>query len=99
MDGNPYHSAPEVGSPGLDAVFIGDRFQHTIDSGYAALVVQKLIDGIVAAGKNLAPARLGVGWGFSQANINRRAIDTDGKASLGLNPDGAVDRYNRTIAD
>jgi hypothetical protein len=35
---------------------------------------------------------MGVGWGFSQANINRRALDIDGKASLGLNPDGAVDR-------
>src|SRR5205085_4950675 len=37
-------------------------------------------------------AKLGAGWGFSQANINRRAIDVDGKASLGLNPDGPVDR-------
>ncbi|MBA2762219.1 MAG: neutral/alkaline non-lysosomal ceramidase N-terminal domain-containing protein [Segetibacter sp.] len=86
------HSAPEVGSPGLDAVFLGDRFQHTIDSNYTALVVQKLIEGIAEARKKLVPARLGVGWGFSQANINRRAIDIDGKASLGLNPDGAVDR-------
>jgi hypothetical protein len=33
-----------------------------------------------------------MGWGFSQANINRRAIDTNGKASLGMNPDGTVDR-------
>ncbi len=86
------HSAPEVGSPGLDAVFLGNRFQHTVDSNYTALVVQKLIEGIVEARKKLVPAHLGVGWGFSQANINRRAIDIDGKASLGLNPDGAVDR-------
>jgi hypothetical protein len=55
-------------------------------------VEQKLIDGIAEARKNLVAARLGVGWGFSQANINRRAIDVDGKASLGLNPDGPVDR-------
>jgi neutral ceramidase len=47
---------------------------------------------VMEARKKLAPARLGVGWGFSQANINRRAIDVDGKASLGLNPDGPVDR-------
>jgi hypothetical protein len=40
----------------------------------------------------LTPARISTGWGFSQANINRRAIDVNGKASLGLNPDGAVDR-------
>ena len=86
------HSAPEVGSPGLDAVFLGERYQHAIDSNYTNLVVQKLIDGILEARKQLAPARIGVGWGFSQANINRRAIDIDGKASLGLNPDGAVDR-------
>lgn len=86
------HSAPELGSPGLDAVFLGERYQHAIDSNYTALVVQKLIEGILEARKKLAPASLGVGWGFSQANINRRAIDIDGKASLGLNPDGAVDR-------
>ena len=42
-------------------------------------------------GSKLAPARLGAGWGFSQANINRRAV-LDGKAYLGMNPDGAVDR-------
>jgi neutral/alkaline ceramidase-like enzyme len=86
------HSAPEVGSPGLDAVFLGERYQHAIDSNYTALVVQKLFEGILEARKKLAPASLGVGWGFSQANINRRAIDIDGKASLGLNPDGTVDR-------
>ncbi|MEX2235890.1 MAG: neutral/alkaline non-lysosomal ceramidase N-terminal domain-containing protein [Cyclobacteriaceae bacterium] len=86
------HSAPEVGSPGLDAVFLGERYQHAIDTNYANLVVQKLIEGILRARNTLSSARLGVGWGFSQANINRRAIDVDGKASLGLNPDGAVDR-------
>ncbi len=86
------HSAPELGSPGLEIAFLGERYQHTIDSNYLALVVQKLIEGIAEAREKLAPARLGTGWGFSQANINRRAIDTDGKASLGLNPDGPVDR-------
>src|SRR5690606_8365683 len=30
--------------------------------------------------------------GYSQANINRRARDIDGKAFLGMNPDGPVDR-------
>jgi hypothetical protein len=33
-----------------------------------------------------------VGWGHSQANINRRARDIDDKAFLGLNPEGPVDR-------
>ena len=86
------HSAPEVGAPGLDAVFLGERYQHAIDSNYLNLVIDRLVEGIAEAREKLAPARLGVGWGFSQANINRRAIDVDGKASLGLNPDGAVDR-------
>ena len=86
------HSAPEVGSPGLDAVFLGERYQHKIDSDYTAFVVRALIEGIGEARDRLAPARIGAGWGFSQANINRRGIDADGKALLGLNPDGAVDR-------
>jgi neutral ceramidase len=51
-----------------------------------------MVEGINDALKQLEPAKLGMGWGFSQANINRRAIDENGKASLGLNPDGPVDR-------
>ena len=86
------HSAPEVGESGLDKVFMGERYQHEVDTAYTAFVEQKLIEGIREARQRLSPARLGVGWGFSQANINRRAKDIDGKASLGLNPDGPVDR-------
>ncbi len=86
------HSAPEVGKSGLDKIFMGERYEHNIDSVYTAFVEQKLIEGIKKARATLSPARLGVGWGFSQANINRRAKDIDGKASLGLNPDGPVDR-------
>lgn len=86
------HSAPEVGPPGMGSVFLGDRFTHEVDARYTSLVEEKLIAGIKQARQQLSPARLGVGWGFSQANINRRAVDVDGKASLGLNPDGPVDR-------
>jgi len=86
------HSAPEVGKPGLGKIFMGKRYQHEVDAKYTTWVEQKLIEGISEARQNLSPARLGVGWGFSQANINRRAIDIDGKVSLGKNPDGAVDR-------
>jgi hypothetical protein len=86
------HSAPEVGPPGLGTVFLGDRFKHEIDPNYTPTLEKKLLDGIGEARKNLMPAKLGIGWGFSQANINRRAVDVDGKASLGLNPDGPVDR-------
>ncbi|MEZ4969598.1 MAG: neutral/alkaline non-lysosomal ceramidase N-terminal domain-containing protein [Flavobacteriaceae bacterium] len=86
------HSAPEVGVPGIYGTYMGERIQHEIDPFYTAMVEQKLIEGILEARKNLEPSRLGVGWGFSRANINRRAIDIDGKATLGMNPDGAVDR-------
>jgi neutral ceramidase len=86
------HSAPELGPPGLDSVFLGDRYQHEFDADYQALVERSIIEGIKEGLDKLTPARLGVGWGFSQANINRRAIDIDGQARLGLNPDGPVDR-------
>lgn len=85
------HSAPEVGVPGLSAVFPGELYPHEADTAYTSLVEQKLIEGIITARGKLAAARLGIGWGFSQANINRRAIGPDGKASLGMNPDGATD--------
>jgi hypothetical protein len=86
------HSAPEIGPPGLSGIFMPDRYKQPIASDYTDFAVKKLIEGVVEARQNLAPAQLGVGWGFSQANINRRAIDVDGKASLGLNPEGPVDR-------
>lgn len=86
------HSAPEVGKSGLDKIFMGGRYQHEVDAEYTALVEKKLIEGLKQAQQKLSPARLGVGWGYSHANINRRAKDIDGKASLGMDPDGSVDR-------
>lgn len=86
------HSAPEVGPPGLPSVFLGDRYQHEFDKVYTDLVEQKLIDGIAEARKKLAAAKLGTGWGFASANINRRARLADGRITLGMNPDGPVDR-------
>jgi neutral ceramidase len=85
------HSAPEVGPPGMYAAYMSERVVE-VDPAYTEKMEQQLIDGIKEAREKLAPAKMGVGWGFSQANINRRAIDVDGKASLGLNPDGPVDR-------
>ena len=86
------HSAPEFGETGLYGVYMGDRIKHTVDAAYTEMIEQKLIDGIAEARSKLAGATLSVGWGFSQANMNRRAIDVNGKASLGMNPDGPVDR-------
>lgn len=86
------HSAPELGPSGLDRVFMGERYQHEVDAEYATFVEQKLFEGITEARQKLSSACLGVSWGFSQANINRRARDIDGKTLLGMNPDGPVDR-------
>jgi len=86
------HSAPEVGPPGFGEVFLGDRFKHPVDTAYSNFIEKTIIDGITEARKKLEPAKLAKGWGFAQANINRRGIDINGKASLGLNPDGPVDR-------
>jgi neutral ceramidase len=86
------HSAPEVGPAGLPAIFLGERYKHEFDKEYTAMVEQKLIDGIAEARRKLVAAKLGIGWGFAQANINRRARFADGKTTLGMNPDGPVDR-------
>lgn len=86
------HSAPEVGVPGLPEVFMGERYKHDVDTAYTAFIERTLISGVSDAMQKLEPAMMGVGWGYSQSNINRRAIDVDGTASLGLNPDGPVDR-------
>lgn len=86
------HSSPYVGSPGVPAIFMPGRFQFPVDEDYTALVEKTLIEGAIAAREKLEPARLGAGWGYANANVNRRARDGDGKVVLGVNPDGAVDR-------
>jgi hypothetical protein len=86
------HAAPEVGPPGLGAVFMGERYEHDHNTEYSAWVENKLIAGVKEARAKLEPARLGVGWGMAMANINRRARDKEGPAFLGLNPDGPADR-------
>lgn len=86
------HSAPEVGVPGLPEIFMGERYKHPVDTTYTSFVEQKLIEGIEQARKQLVKAKLGVGWGHSNANINRRAMNVNGKAGLGMNPDGAIDK-------
>jgi neutral ceramidase len=90
------HSAPEVGPPGVPAIFMPGRYKQAngVDSNpeYTQFFEDKLIEGLRLAKDGLEPARLGVGLGFSTANINRRGTDVDGKVLLGLNPDGPVDR-------
>ncbi len=86
------HSAPEVGPPGLPAVFMAERYQHRPDTAYTQQVDDALVRGIREALDRLEPVRLAVGWGHSNANINRRARNVGGRTTLGMNPDGPVDR-------
>jgi hypothetical protein len=85
------HAAPEVGSPAMYKALLG-RSDHEWDRDYAALVKDSLIRAVKEARGKLEPARLAIGQGTAMANINRRAKDVDGQVSLGLNPEGPVDR-------
>lgn len=86
------HSAPEVGPPGVYDVLLKGRSEHEWSKDYLELIQTRLIAGIREARQKLVPARTATGAGFARANINRRARDLDGTISLGMNPDGPVDR-------
>src|SRR4051812_41716625 len=86
------HSAPEVGPPGVYKVLLKGRSEHAVDEEYTEAIIKALVNGAKDAVAALAPAKLATGTGVAMANINRRARDTEGKTSLGLNPDGPVDR-------
>lgn len=86
------HSAPEVGPPGVYKVLLKGRSDHEWDRDYTEQISASLVKAVGQARAGLEPARLRTGVGMSMANINRRARDVDGKISLGLNPEGPVDR-------
>jgi neutral ceramidase len=86
------HSTPEVGPHGVYDVLLKGRSDHEWDREYTQHIKSTLIAAVEQAAQKLEPARLQTGVGTSNANINRRARDVDGKVSLGLNPDGPVDR-------
>jgi neutral ceramidase len=86
------HSAPEIGPPGVYKSLLKGRSDHEWDREYTKLVKDSLITAVKQSRSAPEPARLLTGSGTSNANINRRAKDFDGTISLGLNPDGPVDR-------
>jgi neutral ceramidase len=90
------HSAPEIGPPGAPAVYMPERYKQASggesNPEYTQFAEDKLIEGLGEARQKLQPARLGFGTGFATANIDRRAMDEDGKMTIGLNPDGPTDR-------
>ncbi|HYW43270.1 MAG TPA: neutral/alkaline non-lysosomal ceramidase N-terminal domain-containing protein [Bryobacteraceae bacterium] len=85
------HSAPEVGEPGMYRALLG-RSDHEWDREYTGDVAKALIGAVRSARSRLEPARIAFAEGLSMANLNRRAKDPEGRVSLGLNPDGPVDR-------
>ena len=85
------HAAPEVGPPDMYKALLG-RSDHEWDREYTASATDALIEAVRSAREKLEPARLAFATTTANANINRRARDVDGKISLGLNPDGPVDR-------
>jgi len=85
------HAAPELGPPDMYKALLG-RSDHDWDREYTTFATNALIEAVKSAREKLEPARLSFAITTSNANINRRARDVDGKISLGLNPDGPADR-------
>jgi len=90
------HAAPEVGPPDMYKALLG-RSDHDWDRDYTTFFTNALIEAVRTARDKLEPARLAFATTTANANINRRARDVDGKISLGLNPDGPVDRQVNLI--
>lgn len=90
------HAAPEIGPPDMYKVLLG-RSDHEWDRDYTSRTTKALIDAVRTAREKLEPARIVFGTGVAMANINRRARDVNGRISLGLNPDGPVDRQFNLI--
>jgi hypothetical protein len=90
------HSAPEIGPPGVAQAYMPERYNQASagesNAEYTAFEEAKLIEGLRQAREALQPAKIAFGLGFSTANIDRRAMDDEGKMTIGLNPDGPTDR-------
>jgi hypothetical protein len=90
------HAAPEIGPPDMYKALLG-RSEHEWDREYTAMATKRLIDAVQTARRTLEPAHIAFGTGSAMANINRRAKDVDGGVSIGLNPEGPVDRQFNLI--
>ncbi len=86
------HAAPALPCMRVRTMFRSKSNWPGDNTQYAALFEQKLLQAVEQALAKLEPARLGVGMGQSQANINRRQRMPNGRIKLGRNPDGPVDQ-------
>lgn len=64
-------------------------------SHYVDDVIAKTVGAAWEAAQRLQPVRIGKATGSSPLAINRRAVGPDGRAMVGLNPDGPVDHTVR----
>ena len=90
------HATPEVGPPEMYKTLLG-RSDHEWDRENTARTIRLLVDAVRTARGQMEPARIAFGSGLAMANINRRAKDVDGLVSIGLNPEGPVDRQFNLI--
>ncbi len=89
------HSAPHLGPQDMGRLFygtLGDRFSIQDDPAYWKWAQDQIMDGIKTARKNLVPAKLSIIKTVSEANVNRREKNAEGKIVLGVNLEGPVDR-------
>jgi neutral/alkaline ceramidase-like enzyme len=82
--GEHVHSAPSL------AGMYGETSPKTFD--FTKKVEGLAFDVVRRAQKNLQPARLGVGMGISDVNVNRRELLPEEGWWLGYNPDGPSDK-------
>ena len=90
------HATPEVGPPEMYKTLLG-RSDHDWDRENTARTTRALIDAVRSARDKMEPAQIAFTSGVAMANINRRAKDVDGRVSIGLNPEGPVDRQFNLI--
>ncbi len=87
------HSSPSLGlSTTLSRSLKPDRDFSGENPEFSEMVQTRLLEAIKQARDALEPAELGIGFGKSWANTNRRSLDVDGSVNLGKNPLGPVER-------
>jgi neutral ceramidase len=82
------HNAPRLGDVSPGALAHGGGPEQKV---YTAWVYDRAIEAIGAARAARRPARMGIGTGTADVNVNRDVL-VDGRWELGENPDGPSDK-------
>lgn len=84
------HSTPAVKSALENAYNLGPDAKKSVEA-YSLLFLERTLTAAKAAFNNLEPVKLAFGRGEAHFAVNRRQFNTGG-VSIGVNPDGNVDR-------